>query len=161
MTNTTSINPSRASALHSGLKSRFKQIGGMMIESLVGLLILSVVGGGVMHATSRMANTQQQQAMNNIAVNQMRSLLMNRASANGTDLCTGQHKVKVPGQAAEVALTIEGCANANLEISNVKINGTALPAQPVSSMRPVVLEMGEDNSLIRVGVEEVANVASN
>lgn len=140
---------------------RFKQLGGMMVESLIGLLILSIIGGGVMHATARMANSQQQQAMNNIAVNQMRSLLMNRATAAGIDLCSGTHNLTVPGQTTPVTLAVKGCGNTAIEIKNVKVDGSVLPPQPVSSMRPVVLEMGTGNELIRVGGKEVQTIAAN
>lgn len=132
-----------------------------MVESLIGLLILSIIGGGVMHATARMTNSQQQQAMNNIAVNQMRSLLMNRATAAGADLCTGSHNLPVPGQTTPATLVVKGCGNTAIEIRNVKVDGNALPAQSISSLRPVVLEMGTGNELIRVGGKEVQTIAAN
>jgi type II secretory pathway pseudopilin PulG len=141
--------------------SRARQFGGMMIESLVGLLILSLVGGGVMHATARMANTQQQQTVNNIAVNQMRSLLMNRTNTAGADICSGAQSLTLPGQTTAVTLTVKGCGNTNVKIKNVTIGGAAVGEQTVSTMRPVVLELGSDNSLIRVGGQEVPSIATN
>src|SRR5690606_32889953 len=60
VTHATSSNRSKVVSMAGPVASRARQFGGMMIESLVGLLILSLVGGGVMHATARMANTQQQ-----------------------------------------------------------------------------------------------------
>lgn len=145
----------------SGLVTRSKQLGGMMIESLVGLLILSLVGGGIMHATARMANTQHQQTMNSIAVNQMRAMVANRASATGADICSGAHTLTMPGQTSPVALTVKGCANTNMTVSNIQVSGAALANQTVTSARPVVLELGDGANLIRVGGSEVTNLAPN
>lgn len=142
--------------------ARFKQLGGMMIESLIGLLILSVVGGGVMHASARMAKIQQQQTVDNIAVNQMRAMLMTRTSSTGADLCTntGAQSLTIPGESAPVAMAVKGCGNANFTIKNVKTGGTTLPDQPIASVRPVVLEAGSDTKLVRVGGSEVKTIAT-
>lgn len=144
-------------------RSRFRvsQLGGMMIESLVGLLLLSLVGAGVMHATARMANTQQQQTVNNIAVNQMRAMLMTRSNATGGDICTGNQSLSLPGQTAAATVTVKGCGNTEIKIKNVQIGGAALPEHTLSSLRPVVLEVGSDASLIRVGGKEVQSIASH
>ncbi len=144
------------------LASKFTQLGGMMIESLIGLLILSVIGGGVMHATARMANTQQQQTVNNITVNQMRSMLVNRTTSAGADLCAAgsNPKVKLPGQTEETAVVVKGCSNVNMQITNVKTGSTTLGAQTVSSMRPVVLEVGTEVNKVRVGGVEVRDATA-
>lgn len=153
--------PVRSKHKPTGLKTKFHQLGGMMIESLIGLLILSVVGGGVMHATARMNNTQQQQVVNNITVNQMRALLMNRASATGADLCTGTHSLTVPGKSEPVALSVKGCGNTDFTIKNVKVDTATLPDQTIASIRPVVLEAGADANMIRVGGAEVTSGAAH
>lgn len=142
--------------------TKFKQLGGMMIESLIGLLLLSVIGGGVMHATARMANTQQQQAMHNISVNQMRSMVMNRKGLTGADLCAANnHTLAIPGQQNPAPVTVKGCGSVNLQIANVKVGTTTLATQTVSSQRPVVLETGTNAELVRVGGAEVANAPAN
>jgi hypothetical protein len=144
-----------------GVPARFKQFGGMMIESLIGLLLLSLVGGGVMHATARMANTQQQQAMHNISVNQMRSMATSRKGAAGADICTGNnHTVAIPGSQTAAALTVKGCAAFSYQITNVKIGGADV-LKTISSSRPVVLEVGNQAELVRVGGAEVVNAPTN
>ncbi|PUA29127.1 MAG: hypothetical protein B0W54_00505 [Cellvibrio sp. 79] len=142
--------------------ARFKQLGGMMIESLIGLLILSVVGGGVMHASARMSKIQQQQTVDNIAVNQMRTLLMTRTSPTGADLCanTGGQSLTLPGETVPVAMSVKGCGNANFTINNVQTGGATLPAQPIASVRPVVLEIGSDTKMVRIGGSEVKSIAT-
>lgn len=138
--------------------SRRKQFGGMMIESLIGLLLLGIIGGGIMHTTARMANTQRDLAVNNIAINQMRSMLMTRTSA-GADICTSVPKVNLPGSSSGtggsgstgVDVKVNGCASANMKITGVTIGGTTLGEQTVSAMQPLVLETGTGDSLVRIG----------
>lgn len=139
--------------------SRRKQFGGMMIESLIGLLLLGIIGGGIMHTTTRMANTQRDLAVNNIAINQMRSMLMTRTSA-GADICTSVPKVNLPGSSSGgtggsgssgVDVTVNGCASANMKITGVAIGGTTLGEQTVSAMQPLVLETGTGDNLVRIG----------
>lgn len=143
------------------LSSKFNQFGGMMIESLIGLLLLGLVGGGVMHATARMANTQQLQAMHNISVNQMRAMVTTRKGAAGADICTGNnHTIAVPGSQTAAALTVKGCAAFSYQITNVKI-GSAVVPKTISSSRPVVLELGSQAELVRVGGAEVVNASAN
>lgn len=122
----------------------------MLIESLIGMLILGLIGGGIMHATARMTAAQRDMTMNHIAVNQMRTLLMDRSSA-GADLCTGNHTIALPGQAEPLAITIKGCAAAPAKINGIKVGGTLVVEQSFTSIQPLVLEVGQGDALIRVG----------
>lgn len=127
-----------------------RQKGGMMIESLIGLLILSVIGGGIMHTTARMTNAQRDLAVNNIAVNQMRSMLMTR-TAGGADLCTGNHNMNLPGQTDPVKVNIAGCDKVDMKIKGITIGGAAQGDQTIKSAQPLVLETGKDDALVRIG----------
>lgn len=127
-----------------------RQQGGMLIESLIGMLILGLIGGGLMHATARMTATQRDMTMNQLTVSQMRTLLMNRSSA-GADLCTGNHTLALPGQAEPLAITVRGCAAAPAKINGIKIGGTLVTEQSITSIQPLVLEVGQGDALIRVG----------
>lgn len=127
-----------------------RQQGGMLIESLIGMLILGLIGGGLMHATARMTATQRDMTMNHLTVSQMRTLLMNRSSA-GADLCTGNHTIALPGQAEPLAITVKGCAVAPAKINGIKIGGTLVAEQSLNSLQPLVLEVGEGDALVRLG----------
>jgi len=126
------------------------QLGGMIIESMVGLLILGIIGGGILHTTARVANAQRDLAVNNIVVNQMRSMLTSRSSSTGS-LCTGNHSLTLPKQTSATAITVRGCAQANMTITGIQIGGSALGAQTVSAIQPLVLEIGQGNELLLVG----------
>ncbi|QEY18364.1 hypothetical protein D0C16_21660 [Cellvibrio sp. KY-GH-1] len=158
MKNTAIPEANAARSANPGLEKVSAQRGGVMIESLIGLLLLSLVGGGVMHATARMANTQQLQAMHNISVNQMREMATTRKGTAGANICIGDdHVINVPGAAEPAPLTVKGCAPVNFKISNVKIGGAVLNNQTVASARPVVIEVGADAQKVRVGGAEVVD----
>lgn len=127
-----------------------RQQGGMLIESLIGMLILGLIGGGIMHATARMTAAQRDMTMNHLTVSQMRTLLMSRSSA-GADLCTGNHTLALPGQAEPLAITVKGCAAVPAKINGIKIGGTLVAEQSLNSLQPLVLEVGEGDALVRVG----------
>ncbi len=131
-------------------KSAESQKGGMLIESLIGLLILSLIGGGVMHSTARMTSSQHEMTLNSLAVSQMRTMLMTRSDA-GADLCTGSHSLSLPGQAEAQTLTVKGCATAPAKINGIRIGGSALAEQTVDAIQPLVLEVGRGDALVRVG----------
>lgn len=127
-----------------------KQRGGMLIESLVGMLIMGIIGGGIMHSTARMTASQREMAVNHIAVNQMRSLLMNR-SAGAVDLCDQAPAIALPGQAEPLEVMVSGCAVLPTSVRGVKIQGVDAPVATISAIQPLVLELGEGESLVRVG----------
>lgn len=127
------------------------QRGGILIESLIGLLLLGLIGGGIMHTTARMAVAQRDMAVQTIAVSQMRTMLMTGKNATGTDICTNAPSVQVPGSRDPVSLQVEGCEPVTMSISGVTIGGTALSAQTVTSARTRVIEMGTGAELVRIG----------
>ncbi len=127
------------------------QRGGILIESLIGLLILGLIGGGIMHTTARMAVAQRDMAVQTIAVSQMRTMLMTGKNATGADICTSAPSVQVPGSSTPVSVQVRGCDPVSMSISGVTIGGTALSAQTVTSPRTRVFEMGEGDALVRLG----------
>jgi hypothetical protein len=126
------------------------QRGGMLIESLVGMLIISIIGGGIMHSTARMTASQREMAVNHIAVNQMRTMLMSR-SAGAVDLCDQAPDITLPGQAEPQQVVVSGCAVLPTQVSGVNIQGVDAPALTISAIQPLVLELGEGDAMLRVG----------
>ena len=127
------------------------QRGGILIESLIGLLILGLIGGGIMHTTARMAVAQRDMAVQTIAVSQMRTMLMTGKNSTGSDICTSAPSVQVPGSSSPVSIQVRGCEPVAMSISGVSIGGTALSPQPVTSPRTRVFEMGDGAQLLRIG----------
>ena len=126
------------------------QKGGMLIESLIGMLILGLIGGGVMHATARMTASQREMSLNHLAVSQMRTMLMARSNS-GADLCSGAHSISLPGLSEAQTLTVSGCDSAPAKINGIRIGGAAVAEQSIDTIQPLVLEIGNDDELVRVG----------
>jgi len=127
------------------------QRGGILIESLIGLLILGLIGGGIMHSTARLTVAQRDMTVQNIAVSQMRTILMTGKNALGVDVCIAAPSIQLPGEQGQVTVTVKGCAPAPMAISGITLDGTALTAQPISSVRPRVFEIGTGDKLVRIG----------
>ncbi len=63
-----------------------RQRGDVLLESLIGILLMSIIGLGITYASSRAAVSQRDMKLQNIVVNQMRSLL----EQNGALLCSSK-----------------------------------------------------------------------
>ena len=146
------LNPIKSTFIkRSNARSAGAQRGGILIESIIGLLILGIVGGGIMHSTARMTVAQRDMAAHTVAINQMRNVLMSGVTAAGSSPCTTAPTVSLPGDNQPKTVTVSGCAPMLMKISGVKIDGTALIPQDVSAAGPLVFELGEDDDLVRIG----------
>lgn len=128
-----------------------KERGGILIESLVSLLVMGIIGGGIMHTTARVLNAQRDAAVTNVVVNELRPLIMSRSLPNGSDLCAaGTLTVNVPGGGANAGtVTKQNCTAATITIKN----DTNVVLATVSAPQPVVLSVGSDTngSLVSIG----------
>ncbi|WP_187409791.1 hypothetical protein [Saccharophagus sp. K07] len=73
-----------------------RQRGDFLIESLIGLVLMAIIGMGVVFVTSKMSVAQKDMRLQEIAVNQMRALLLNNGTG-GIDICATPPSVKLPG----------------------------------------------------------------
>lgn len=126
------------------------QRGGMLIESLIGMLILGLVGAGIMHSTARMAVAQREMTVQTIAVSQMRSMLMTGKNAAGGDICSAAPTINLPGNQSPVDVTVKGCAEVPMTISGITIDGAA-QTKTINAARPRVFEIGSDGDMVRIG----------
>ncbi|MCO8167168.1 type II secretion system GspH family protein [Pseudomonas sp. 21LCFQ02] len=134
--------------------ARHRQRGDILLESLIGIVLMSIIGLGMTYATSRAAVAQRDMKVQNIAVSQMRDLI----SRYGKTLCdtnASLAKITLPTQTAAVMLDAS-CTNApNATLGNG--NGS-ISVTPASTLGKVVLTTrSSDTSLfsgiIRVGDE--------
>jgi type II secretory pathway pseudopilin PulG len=129
-----------------------KQRGGILIESLIGLLILGLIGGGIMHSTARMTVAQRDMTVQGLAVSQMRGMLMTGKNATGGDVCTSAPSVQLPGSQTPANITVQGCALVPMTISGIKIDGVAgSSSETINAARPRVFEVGDGDELVRIG----------
>ncbi|WP_040064068.1 hypothetical protein [Pseudomonas batumici] len=128
-----------------------RQRGDVLLESLVGILLMALIGLGITYAASRAAVSQRDMKLQNIVVSQMRSLL----EQNGALLCTTNAAllvVSIPTQTATVPI-IATCTSA--PSVTVGTNTVVTGGAPQSSV--VLTTRSSDSSIfggiIRVGDE--------
>lgn len=132
-------------------RSCSRQRGGMLLESIIGMLILSLVGGGIMHSTARMTVAQRDMAVHAVAINQMRNILMSGVTPAGGNACATAPSITLPGESQPQQVVVKDCGTGVMTISGVNIGGAVLGDQPVEAARPIVLELGTGDELVRIG----------
>lgn len=86
-----------------------KQRGDLLIESLIGMVLMAIIGMGVVMVTSKMSVSQKDMRMQEIAVNQMRAYLMNHGNG-AINVCSNPPlNVNLPG-IGTVPTQVQGCA---------------------------------------------------
>lgn len=115
-----------------------KQRGDLLIESLIGMVLMAIIGMGVVFVTSKMSVSQKDMRLQEIVVNQLRAYLIN----NGTgtiDLCTVKPVINVPGiQIAQDKILVHGCGT----FVTASVNGASVANVP----SPLVISV-EDAAL--------------
>ena len=127
-----------------------RQRGDILFESLIGILLMSIIGLGISYATSRAAVSQRDMKLQGMIVSQMRSLL----ALNGNSLCTTNAALAVitlPTQTTPIPLVATCTADTTVTIGGRSITGGAILGKVVLTTRT------SDNTLfggvIRVGDE--------
>jgi len=127
-----------------------RQRGDILIESLVGILLMAIIGLGITYVASRAAVSQRDMKLENIVVSQMRSLL----EQNGALLCTTNAAllvVSLPTQTATQPIVATCTSPAAVTVGTSVLTGGA----PQSSV--VLTTRSQDSSIfggiIRVGDE--------
>lgn len=109
------------------LKSiKFKQRGDFLIESMIGVLLMGIVGAGVTFVTSRVSVSQQQMAMQEIAVSKLRGMLL--ANGSSISLCNGPSTpyVYLPNSEA-LRVTVTCSSNVTATIAGVELADVKTP----------------------------------
>lgn len=111
-----------------------KQRGDILIESLIGMVLMAIIGMGVVFVTSKMSVSHKDMRMQEIAVNQMRALLIN--NGNGViNVCATTPKVNLPGL-QPIDVVVQGCNT----VMTATVNGVAVANVP----RPLVISVTHD-----------------
>lgn len=113
------------------------QRGDLLIESLIGMVLMAIIGMGVVFVTSKMSVSQKDMRIQEIVVNQLRAYLIN----NGTgtiNLCAVEPAVNVPGiQITSDHITVHGCG----ATITAMVDGVAVANVP----RPLVISVNHPN----------------
>jgi len=126
------------------------QRGDILVESLVGILLMMIIGLGITYVASRAAVSQRDMKLENIVVSQMRTLL----EQNGALLCTTNAAllvVSLPTQTTTQPIVATCTSPAAVTVGTSVLTGGA----PLSSV--VLTTRTQDTSMfggiIRVGDE--------
>lgn len=104
-----------------------KQRGDFLIESLIGMVLMAIIGMGVVFVTSQMSVAKKDMRLQEIAVNQMRALLLNNGT-RGINICANTPQVKLPGVLdSEIQVEVFGCSTTTATIAGVPIADVPKP----------------------------------
>jgi Tfp pilus assembly protein PilV len=101
------------------------QRGDMLIESMVGLLLMSIMGLALSLAVGKTSIGQKDMAVRNLAVTQLRDLLQ-RNGMDALDLCTQNPKIVLPN-GLNLQVTVSGCATTSMTVGGVALTNVQAP----------------------------------
>lgn len=113
-----------------------KQTGDYLIESLIGMVLMAIVGMGLVQVSSRASVAQKDMRYQEIAVNQMRALLIQN-KMGAVDICANAQSISLPN-GESVAVQTQGCN----ETTTATIGGTPIATIP----KPISLRV--DSALL-------------
>ncbi|WP_109513860.1 type IV pilus modification PilV family protein [Pseudomonas ovata] len=126
-----------------------RQRGDILLESLIGIVLMSIIGLGMTYASSRAAVSQRDMKVQNLAVSQMRDLI----ARYGKALCTNSSlaRITLPTQTTAINLTATCAAATPITVDGITIT-------PSDNLGTVVLTTRSSEStlfggIIRVGDE--------
>ena len=126
---------------------KLHQRGDFLIESLIGLVLMAIIGMGVVFVTSKMSVSQKDMRLQEIAVNQMRALLLNNGTG-GIDICTVAPQVKLPGiPDTDIDVDVIGCG----ETTPATVAGVPIAEVP----KPLFISVSLENDNPAFGGGEV------
>lgn len=114
------------------IKTRQKQRGDFLIESLVGMVLMGIVGMGVVHIASRVSVNQQDMRLQEIAVNQVRAALMNHRTGLNNVCSPTPPVITLPNNEA-TEVEVHGCGTT----IDASIGGNIVPDVP----RPLIVSV--------------------
>ena len=84
--------------------NRYRQAGDVLLESLVGVLLTTVVGAGLAHVTANLLEQKRELKLTGAALTQMRGLLEER----GESMCSGgPYTLPIAERVVDVRVTCE------------------------------------------------------
>lgn len=103
-----------------------KQRGDLLLESLIGMVLMAIIGMGVVFVTSKVSTSQQDMRIHEIIVNKLRADLIKNGT-NGFDICSANLDFTLPtGQSVDVSA--QGCgAPTTATINTVVVNDVPKP----------------------------------
>lgn len=114
------------------------QKGDFLLESLVGMVLMAIIGLGVVSVTAGVSHTQSDMNVQAIVINQMRlALVQNKFES--VDICATPPTITLPNEET-VTVTMQGCsAGAGVTIDATISPAGGSPAIIAGVPRPIVI----------------------
>lgn len=125
---------------------RATQRGDVLLESLVGILLVGILGAGIAHVASRISVSQHDAKLENLVAERLRD----RLQRDGLTLCDAPALPIDLAQDIEVAVTVDCKRTGNVEV------GVAGALKTVPMPRQITLRATpDDQGAIEVGTHQV------
>ncbi len=122
-----------------------KQRGEILIESMIGMVLMALIGGGVSMMTANVARGHGEMNVQSLAIQQMRSALVENGF-NSTDICATPPPVSLPNSVS-VTLSMQGCTSGARAVTSATIQdvGGTMAAVTVNDVpAPVVIQASSE-----------------
>ena len=111
------------------------QRGDFLLESLIGMVLMAIIGMGVVFVTSKVSTTQRDMQIQEIAINQMRAELIKNGTGS-SNICDGAAPNILMPTGSPLSSQLQGCDGTEAAKVNVTIEGTT-----VAVPRPVFISV--------------------
>lgn len=101
------------------------QRGDMLIESMIGMLLMSIIGLALSLAAGRASIAQKDMNVRNLAVTQLRDLLQ-RNGSESLDLCSQSTTINLPGNLS-LPVVVSGCDAGSVIVDGLVLTEIAMP----------------------------------
>jgi Tfp pilus assembly protein PilV len=102
-----------------------RQRGDMLIESMIGMLLMSMMGLAMSMAVGKTSIAQKDMAVRNLAVTQMRDLLQ-RNGMGTLDLCSQANTIILPN-GLTLPVSVSGCSPISITVGDIALTGVQAP----------------------------------
>ena len=131
-------------------KSIKAQTGDFLIESLIGMVLMAIIGMGIVEVSSRAAVAQHDMRIQEIVVNKLRALLIQN-KMGAVNICTTTPTITLPNN-ANVVLVAQGCgANSTTTASIGGKTVTGIP-KPISLKATITTGDGDNQEVTEIVV---------
>lgn len=107
-----------------------QQTGDFLIESLIGMVLMAIIGMGIVHVSSKAAVAQHDMRLQEIVVNHLRALLIKNRMGT-VDICAGVPNLVLPDNQS-VAIAAQGCDGGGTTTATIRGATIANVPKPIS-----------------------------
>lgn len=124
-------------------KSLINQRGDFLLESLIGMVLMAVIGMGVVQVTSKVNVSQKDLRMHSILVDQMRAALILN-SAGATNLCSNPPVFNMPNN-EQLQIDVQGCNGTTRAVETATISQGGVDVPVTGIPQPIFISVTSES----------------